>query len=293
MRKQPILAAILLAAAFFACKSVQKTPAHFEAVSKYVYAYSSGSISAKEAIKIRFISPAVGTEQVGQTVAGGVFSLSPSVAGSAKWADAQTLVFTPDAPFERGKKFTARLELGKIFKDVPKEATAFEWEFSARQLDFEVLVDGLRAEDDQDLTRQQIIGRVRTADGADASILEKVLAANQGGNSLKINWLHTPDGLIHDFTVMDVRRGNAASSVEISWDGQPLGVSKKDKMAVEIPALGDFKVLGVRVLNDLEEICGRRPFFGPDHEQSQSLEGLITRWRAGMASSGSSSTGIL
>ncbi len=274
MRKLLLAALPILLASIFACKSVQKTPAYFEAVSKYVYAYSSGSVSAREAIKVRFVSPAVGTEQVGKEVATGVFSLSPSVAGAAKWDDVQTLVFTPDQPFERGKKMTARLALGKLFKDVPKEAQVFEWDFTARQLDFEVLVDGLRAEDDNDLTRQQIIGRVRTADGADAGLLEKILTATQANNSLKINWLHTTDGLIHDFTVMGVARGKAASSVEISWDGQPLGISKKDKLTIEVPALGDFRPLDVRVENR-EEIYAVAHFSDPILA-TQNLTGLIT-----------------
>jgi alpha-2-macroglobulin len=257
-----------------ACKSIQKTPAYFEAVSKHIYAYSSGSISARESIRVRFSHAAVGSEQVGKVAASGLFSLNPSIAGTAKWTDEQTLVFTPDQPFERGKKYVAQLALGKIFKDAQKDAALFEWDFTARQLDFEVLVDGLRAADDLDLTKQQIIGRIRAADAADAAQIEQILTAKQGDKSLKINWLHTPDGLIHDFTVVDVARGKMASAVELSWDGKALGVSKKGDFSVEIPALGDFKVLNVRVENR-EEICAIVHFSDPILT-SQDLKGLIS-----------------
>ena len=107
MRKQLSLSAFFLFFLLFSCKKLQKTPEYYSTVAQYVAAYTSGSVSSKEVVKVRFVNPAVGTDKVGQPVEAGVFSLSPSIKGEAKWADERTLLFTPDEPFERGKKVVA------------------------------------------------------------------------------------------------------------------------------------------------------------------------------------------
>ena len=274
MRKQLAFLAFSIIFLFAACRKLQKTPEYYSTVAQFVYAYTSGSVSVKEPIKIRFVNPVVGAEKVGQPIESGLFSINPSIKGVSKWEDDHTLLFTPDEALPRNQKFTATLQLKRLFKAVPKIAEVFEFEFQAKQLDFIVLTDGIRAEDINDLTKQSIVGRVRTSDAADINKVEQILSATQNGNALKINWSHGGDGSIHDFIIVGVQRGKDPSKVVVHWDGQPLGVSKKDKTEIEIPALGDFKIMDVRVETN-EEVCAILNFSDP-LLPSQNLDGLIT-----------------
>lgn len=148
MRKQRLLLALcsLTLAVFFldSCRKLVKNEAYYLAISKYVYAYTSGAIGRSDAIRVRFINPTVGSDQVGQKVAANLFSVSPSIPGDAVWEDDRTILLQPTEPLPYGKKYTGTVALGKLFNDVPKEAKIFEFEFNVRELSFEVVTFGLR-----------------------------------------------------------------------------------------------------------------------------------------------------
>ena len=65
------------------CQNLVKNEAYYLAISKYVYAYTSGAIGRDDAIRVRFTDPAVGAEQVGQKVEANIFSVTPSIPGRA------------------------------------------------------------------------------------------------------------------------------------------------------------------------------------------------------------------
>ena len=52
----------------FSCSKVVKSDAYYQAISRYVYAYTSGAIGRSDAIRVRFVDPVVGADKVGQNV---------------------------------------------------------------------------------------------------------------------------------------------------------------------------------------------------------------------------------
>ena len=251
MRKRFIpFAFSLIAMPFFldSCSRIAKNEAYYLAVSKYIYAYSSGSIGRTDAIRVRFANPAVGSDQVGQKVAANLFTVSPSIAGDMLWEDDRTIKLQPAEPLPYGKRYTGKVALGKLFKDVPKEARVFDFGFSVRELSFEVISDGLRTENPQNLKRHQLAGRVLTSDPVDNASVEKMLRAQQGNKTLTIGWVHRDNGLTHEFYVNEVERGNVRSKVEVSWSGDPIGVDKKGKLEQMVPALDEFVVLNAKAV---------------------------------------------
>ena len=219
----PLLIALF---AFGSCRKIAKNEAYYAAVSKYVYAYTSGSIGRNDAIRVRFVNPAVGTDRIGQKVEAGLFSVSPSIPGDAVWEDDRTIKLQPAESLPYGEKYTGTVALGKLFSDVPKEAKTFEFDFSIRELSYEVNLVGLRTENPNDLRRQQLAGRILTSDPVDNSAAEKMLRARQGNKTLSVGWVHSGEGRTHDFYVNDVERGNVRSSVQLDWSGDPIGVDK-------------------------------------------------------------------
>jgi hypothetical protein len=150
MRKQiayALAAGTALVGLFFLVNSqkIVKNEAYFEAVSKYVYAYSGGAVSSTDPLRVRFVNAAVGKEQIGQPVPRNVFYTSPNLEGQAVWEDDRTILLKPAKPMPFGKKYTARVALGKIYDDVPALAKVFEYKFHVRDLAYEVVTAGIAA----------------------------------------------------------------------------------------------------------------------------------------------------
>ncbi len=266
----PLLIALFV---FGSCRKIAKNEAYYAAVSKYVYAYTSGSIGRNDAIRVRFVNPAVGTDRIGQKVETGLFSVSPSIPGDAVWEDDRTIKLQPAEPLPYGEKYTGTVALGKLFSDVPKEAKTFEFDFSIRELSYEVNLVGLRTENPNDLRRQQLAGRILTSDPVDNSAAEKMLRARQGNKTLSVGWVHSGEGRTHDFYVNDVERGNVRSSVQLDWSGDPIGVDKDGSQEQMIPALDEFVVMSARVVQQESQYVLLN--FSDPILPTQDLSGLI------------------
>ncbi|MBV6441792.1 MAG: hypothetical protein EPGJADBJ_03482 [Saprospiraceae bacterium] len=273
MRKRALILALCSFALllFDSCRKLAKNEAYYLAVSKYVYAYTSGAIGRSDAIRVRFINPAVGNDQVGQKVPANLFSVSPSIPGDAVWEDDRTILLQPVEPLPYGEKFTGTVALGKIFSNVPKEARVFEFEFSVRELSFEVLAFGLRTQDASNLSIQQLTGHILTSDPVDNAAVEKMMLAKQGNKTLSIGWVHKEN--VHEFYVNEVERANVRSSVQLSWSGEPIGVDKEGSLEQMVPALDEFVVLSA-VVSQKESQHILLNFSDPI-TPSQDLNGLI------------------
>jgi len=188
---------------------------------------------------------AVGTETTLK-----LFELSPSVKGTTIWVDKRTLEFRPAARLVSGQLYKVNFNLHRLL-EVAADLNTFEYTLQVIPQNFEVSVDNIKAYVKTDLKRQKIEGVVYTADFAeDQSVekmmdqsVEKMMAATQEGATLKVNWIHTGEGKSHSFVVEDVVRKEAASKVTLSFAGSSLNVEHQEEREVEIPALGDFKVM--------------------------------------------------
>ncbi len=266
----------LLLPVFFglwACKKrTSYTDAYLEEVARYVSAYTGGGISRSDAVVVRFAKAAVGREQVGQKVAAGVWSVSPSISGEAVWQDEYTLRVQPKEPLQQGKRYTAKVALNKVFGDVPEVAETFEFSFGVRPLAFEVEVDGLRSE--EGVRQPQVVGRLSTNDPVEADVVEKALSVKQGSTHLPLRWTHSTDGKTHEFIADNVERTSVRSQVELRWTGKPLGLSGKDGVQIiTVPAQGEFALLHARIVR------GTEPYvllnFSDPVSTSADLAGLI------------------
>lgn len=84
-------------------QKIVKNEAYYEAVSRYIYAFTSGSISRDDVVRVRFVNAAISQEQVGKEVPASVFSTDPKIEGKAVWEDDRTIKLTPAQPLTPGK----------------------------------------------------------------------------------------------------------------------------------------------------------------------------------------------
>ena len=96
-------------------------------------------------------------------------------------------------------------------------------------------------------------GIIETADIENDADVEKLLTATQNNKNLKITWQHNGNAKTHNFTVEDIARSDKAQQLLVSWDGKPMKIELKGNKTLEVPAIGDFKVLNVMPMNDAEQ----------------------------------------
>jgi len=258
---------------FASCRQERQAAPIPPEAQQYVYAYTSGVISRLDPVRVRFTVSAAPIESIGSEAAADLLKFSPSIEGRLIWEDERTLRFEPAAPLASDAGYVATVALNKIIPEAPVAAASFQFDFQTRKQFFELEVLGLYAAQTADLSKQELRGRLYTADYADAEAVESMLRAEQAGRELPLTWTHSADQRLHEFSIADVQRGESPSEVALTWNGAPLGVELKDRRMIEVPAIGDFRV------TDARSVSGDSPYlvvlFSDPLQPSQSLEGLV------------------
>lgn len=255
------------------CKKENRAQQMPESVNAYVYAYTAGVVSRATPIRVRFASAVATAEEIGQE-AKGLLNFSPSIEGQASWEDEMTLRFDPAESLPSGTSYVCTVSLKKLFSQLPKDAQSFEFDFRTKDQYFDLSFSGLFAPDINALEEQAFRGTLFTTDEADGEKVEDILSAKQGGKDLDIEWTHDGEGREHIFTIQNIARGNAASTVALSWNGRPLNVDLKGDRDIEVPALGDFKVTELSVVRGQDQYLLVN--FSDPLRENQDLNGLIT-----------------
>jgi uncharacterized protein YfaS (alpha-2-macroglobulin family) len=251
------------------------------AFGEYVTSYTSGVISSSSPLRIVLTKDAVDSSAIGGETSVKLFSLSPSVKGKSVWVDKRTIEFTPETRLISGQVYEVEFSLSKLF-EVPQSLSEFQYSFQVVPQNFEFTVDNVKPYVKTELTRQKIEGVLNTADVADNEAIEKLLSASQEQQALKISWTHSVSGNQHSFIVEDVARKEKASKVKLAADGKALGLTTTDEKEIEIPALGDFKVMNAKVAQNPNQYVILQ--FSDPLKEKQNLAGLITIGTDGKAS---------
>lgn len=242
------------------------------AFGQYITSYTAGVIGSGSPIRVVLSHDVAEETAVGTETTLKLFDLSPAVAGTTMWVDKRTLEFKPAARLVSGQIYKINFNLHRLM-EVPADLKMFEYSVQVIPQNFEVSIDNVKPYVKTDLKRQKIEGMVYTADFAEGEAVEKMIAATQEGNSLKVNWTHTGEGKSHAFVVEEVARKDAASKVTLAFAGAALNVEHQEEREVEIPALGDFKVVNVRVDQGASQQVIVQ--FSDPLNETQNLEGLI------------------
>ena len=270
MKTQWLSIAILFLTVLSGCSSKQKLATIDPSFSQYINAYSAGVVSKKSPIRIQLAADAQVTHTLNETIKESLFSFSPSVEGKAYWTDARTIEFKPEHDLKPNELYEVNFDLNKVM-DVPKEFKEFKFNVQTIKPAFEVQENGLRALNRTDMS---FSGQIITADVEESAKVEKVLQVAVNGSNAKITWQHNDMNKTHGFVVTPVTRTASSGSLTLQWDGDALGANQKDQKVITIPAVGDFKVLDVRAMQDDEQYALVQ--FSDPITIGQSLDGLIS-----------------
>ncbi len=240
------------------------------AFSKYIDAYTTGIISKTSAIRIQLATEASTTHAVGEEVKDALFSFSPSVKGKAFWLDARTIEFKPESWLKPDQQYTVNFRLGKVTKTAGKYE---DFKFSVKTVkpSFKVSDEGLRSNGIKN--KMSLSGELETADIEESKKVEQLLTAKQNGAALKLTWQHNDASKNHNFTIDNIARNTSASNIELAWDGKPMNMEVSGNKGIAVPSVGDFKVLDVVAVNDVQQYASVQ--FSDPVAVGQDLTGLI------------------
>lgn len=236
--------------------------------AKYITAFTSGMVSNQAKIVLRFAQEIPGAE-AGKELSN-PFDIDPKTKGKAVWLDAQTIEFTPAQVLTAGQIYTVAINLQK-FIEIPKELKTFVFSFQVLNQAMSYEFEGISPHSETDAQWQRIHGSFSTADYANADDMEAAVKAEK----YKMTWKHSADGKTHTFTIDSVERKQMAQSVKLEWDGKKIGAKKSSgSEALPMPALYEFKVLGVRQRNAPKLTID--VFFSDPLNKKQDMNGLFT-----------------
>ncbi len=259
----------------FGCKQQKVAKEMPTSLSDFIYAYTSGEISKAAPVKIRFTSSLVKPDLVGTELSEEVLSFRPRIKGKAIWENDRTILFTPAEYLDPDKDFIGKVNLEKLYKNLPEDAKEFEFGFKSKAQNFSVSFKGLRGVDPSDTKNQRLEGKVMTYDVAESEDVESLIKATLSGQKPSIRWEHLNDKKEHRFYIEDIKRNDEDSELTVKWNGKALGLSKlSDQDIFVIPGLNNFKVMSAQIAQDNEQYA--LIHFSDPIQKSQDLQGLVT-----------------
>lgn len=273
-RRNIVIAAVVVAIAITGIfiLSRHKKKNYDRDFSKYIQSYTAGVISRAGTIRIKFADQVQVTHSQNEEIKKSLFDISPSVNGKAYWIDAQTIEFRPEKELDPDKKYEVDFALGDLVK-VDDKLEHFTFGLQTIKPDFTVSFDGLQSATATSLDKMKFTGSVQTADVEDAKKVEKMLTANYT-SPVSVTWHHNKINKTHQFVINNLKRANgAASKLQIKWDGNAIDVDRKGAEDVDVPAIGDFKLLQIKAVQDQDQYVLYQ--FSNPIKVGQELRGLI------------------
>jgi uncharacterized protein YfaS (alpha-2-macroglobulin family) len=239
--------------------------------STYVNAYTTGVVTKGSNIKIQLTDEYQGDIDYNTPIEKDLFSFSPAIKGDAYWVSRNMIEFRPDQKLESGKEYEVHFDISQVV-DVTDEYKDFSFNFRTVTQVGAVYLEGLNTPDVEVAHIQELECKLSLTDVADSNDVRKSIHAYQGDSELPVEWMFT-GGLVHRFMVSDIVRGEKESEVRIVFNGSPLGNVETSTETIKVPALGDFRVMDINVIQEPEQYV--RVQMSDAIDKVQNLKGLI------------------
>lgn len=241
--------------------------------AEYISAYTEGTISKGSSIKVVLNSSIADSINKDMIEVDKLFTLYPSTKGTTKFLDERTIEFTPDKPLSSDTKYIVKFRLYKICS--PKHSLKrFVFPVSVIAQDMKLNIDEQVTTDRSTLKYQRVTGSIKTADFESIEAVKSAVSASIGRKVLPIKWKETGLGDIFNFTIDSIVRLEEPQTLAIRCDGAPIGSKNSHEKKLTIPAINDFDVSSVKVINSPTQHI-RIQFTDPIKE-TQNLDGLVT-----------------
>lgn len=256
---------LVLITVFISCKEKRNREPEKVRYNPYVQAFTSGQISRFSPVYIIFSEdvPAGKQGKPGKKV-----RIAPEVRGDFSFENNRTLVFRPDAGFDRNTTYRVEADLADWF-DTKGEDSRFSFSFTTLPAVMRAEMESLTIGERND-TAYQIACTVYTADKERPETVEKVLETSE---PVDVKWTHAPDGRKHEVIFQSVVPGESSRVLKLSTAKNKYGFQPGDLLEIDIPQKGEFSIYDAVALVSPErsvEITFTHPL-----DAGQDIEGMV------------------
>ncbi|MDR0575471.1 MAG: alpha-2-macroglobulin [Tannerella sp.] len=235
----------------------------------YISACTGGLVTKGATIVIEFMEEQPDDVWV-KDISGKLFSFSPSLKGTTRWINSNTIEFVPeDGELKPGVMYNATFALGKVL-DVEKKFSMFEFSFRVKDRTFKITTSPIAIRSDNTVT---VRGQVTFSEMTNPDIVQKMLEARLEGSKMDITVEGQEHSLTFQFVVKGVARKDENQQLLITLDGAPGGIERKETVSVSIPAKDKFSLYDYEIATSPE--YGLRLVFSDLVSESQDLKSMI------------------
>ncbi|MGB0424330.1 MAG: hypothetical protein ACPGED_08405, partial [Flavobacteriales bacterium] len=239
---------------------------------KEVSAYTTGIISRADPIVLRLTQESSMALPEGTKSKNNIFSLFPKIEGSVVWKDKHTVVFEPEEWLDPAQEYTVTVDLASLI-EVPEERKKFIFKVFTHDIHGQLDVSGYNYYSPEQIDLVQIKGQLKTSDIVSNDEIESAFSAKLNGSSYLVKWTHKEALNSHNFIIDSLPRTAEAGVVQLLFEGKAIGAFDAIQKDVNIPSLGDFKVVATQVIQDPEQEIIIQ--FSDPLNPKQNLAGLI------------------
>lgn len=236
--------------------------------SDHIAGFSKGPLSVHEEVRVQFAF-APGWEP-NTEIGSDWFKISPSVGGKMRSLSATTASFVPDKPLLENQRYNVTIDFKKLR---PTDSTAREFKFSFKTKRQDFAIDGLELHS-YDQGFHYVDFEMRLADKMASAQVVKLVSSQFGNTALKVKLRESPKLSSHfKFRIDSIQATVNPGILKIKYDGKPLNVNRKGEVQFPVAAKGQFKVLAIQPLSDVENALAVN--FSLPLKRDQDFNGLV------------------
>lgn len=267
MLKNKIISAGLLfiSLLLYAC-SGNPDKANQPEISKYIYGYTSGTITSSSPIVICLEQSPGQQFQAGESLPENLLKISPATKGRLHLKNDRTLEFTPEERWKNGEEYQFTLNLGELM-DVPADYRYFK--FKVRIIDLKATFSPghLSVSTNNDTLQYESI--LYSSDYMEAATAENLVSAIFNKEKRPIEWQHHDN--THRILIKHLAKGDNGRTLTLRFGSK---VTNNDDLDIAIPGKSDFTVLNMQLNGDDRQSV--RIDMSENIAPDQDLNGLVT-----------------
>ena len=271
MQINKYFAYVFILALAFSCK---KAPVETDNIFKYrnyISYTTQGRISVSESIRINLAEEVEGWEAE-QTIEEKIVKTHPYIQGTLKALNKHSLLFTPDENLEPNTEYTVTVNLGEIYKNVPKEFEYYTFQFKTIKPSFNIATHDLQSYNKE---WQYVLGGLHSADIITLEDAKQLISASQSKKNLNIVWLENDaPSKYFEFKIDSIKREIEDSKVNVKWNGKAIKADNKGDNDILIPGKNNFTIVETSVVQNPEQYLSIN--FSDPIKKQQNFEGLVT-----------------
>ncbi len=274
MRRYTTLVLVSLLVLFQSCKKKDGATAATDNLFKfkeYISYHTNGNQSIANPIRIGLAKPLTQFE-LAQELPPEYLQINPKVSGTLFVEEGNKLLFQPDELLKADTEYQVTLHLDQLYEGLEPGFKKYAFAFKTITPNFKIDLGQLQS---YSKNWQYLTGTLEASDILQAKKLASVIHSKQGDKNIPVKWNTTDNNTrFFSFTIDSIQRYTADSALEISWNGDALGIDNKGKENFTIPGLNKFVVLDAKTATSPNASLSLN--FSEPLAQDQNLNGLVT-----------------